>query len=184
MSTPPRSAVPCAFGLLASLERLVPHSRLRLRSLQWHLQMHWFPESDPPRYRCHCPERCGWISLRGWCGTVFSRGFFNSSHRLRLCTCIRMRLGREGAHTSSIVSCPGCDRSRGSCSKSIFSQWRWCFGIALILGAGHSFLCGRNVRRRNGCVLRQPVGRASVPLPLLVGQSPSEVVRVSRPPPR
>ena len=35
-------------GHLASLERLVPHSRLRMLSLQWHLKTHWCPESDPP----------------------------------------------------------------------------------------------------------------------------------------
>ena len=35
-------------GHLSSLERLVPHGRLRMRSLQWHLKMHWSPESDPP----------------------------------------------------------------------------------------------------------------------------------------
>ena len=35
-------------GHLASLERLVPHCRLRMRSLQWYLKAHWSPESDPP----------------------------------------------------------------------------------------------------------------------------------------
>ena len=35
-------------GHLASLERLVPHGRLRMRSLQWHLKAHWSHESDPP----------------------------------------------------------------------------------------------------------------------------------------
>ena len=34
-------------GHLASLERLVPYGRLRMRSLQWHLKAHWSPESDP-----------------------------------------------------------------------------------------------------------------------------------------
>ena len=35
-------------GHLASLERLVPHCRLRTRSLQWHLKTHWSPKLDPP----------------------------------------------------------------------------------------------------------------------------------------
>ena len=35
-------------GHLASLERLVPHGRIRMRSLQWHAKVHWSPESDPP----------------------------------------------------------------------------------------------------------------------------------------
>ena len=33
---------------LASLERLVPHGRLRMCTLQWHLKAHRSPESDPP----------------------------------------------------------------------------------------------------------------------------------------
>ena len=32
----------------ALLERLVPHSRLQMRSLQWHLKAHWSSESDAP----------------------------------------------------------------------------------------------------------------------------------------
>ena len=35
-------------GHLASLERLVPHGRLRMHSLQWDLKAHWSPESEPP----------------------------------------------------------------------------------------------------------------------------------------
>ena len=35
-------------GHLASLERLVPHGRLRMRSLQWHLKAHRSHESDTP----------------------------------------------------------------------------------------------------------------------------------------
>ena len=35
-------------GHLSSLEKLVPHGRLRMCSLQWHLKTHWSPESDPP----------------------------------------------------------------------------------------------------------------------------------------
>ena len=43
-------------GHLASLERLVPHCRLRIRSLQWHLKTHWSPESDPPSLSVALPE--------------------------------------------------------------------------------------------------------------------------------
>ena len=35
-------------GHMSSLEKLVPRVRLRMRSLQWHLKAHWFPETDPP----------------------------------------------------------------------------------------------------------------------------------------
>ena len=45
-----------ALGHLASMERLVPHGRLRMRSLQCHLKMHWSPESDPPSLPVALPE--------------------------------------------------------------------------------------------------------------------------------
>ena len=48
MQSPPAQLWQVILGHLASLERLVPHGRLRMRSLQWHLKMHWSPESDPP----------------------------------------------------------------------------------------------------------------------------------------
>ena len=35
-------------GHLASLEKFVPHGRLRMRSLQWCLKQAWDPQSDPP----------------------------------------------------------------------------------------------------------------------------------------
>ena len=38
------------------LERLVPHGRLRMRSLQWQLKTHWSPESDPPSLPVALPE--------------------------------------------------------------------------------------------------------------------------------
>ena len=45
---PPAQLWQVVLGHLASLERLVPHSRLRMLSLQWHLKTHWSPESDSP----------------------------------------------------------------------------------------------------------------------------------------
>ena len=45
---PPAQLWQVIFGHLASLERLVPHGSLRMRTLQWHLKAHWSPESDPP----------------------------------------------------------------------------------------------------------------------------------------
>ena len=43
-----RSALAAGFGTLALLERLVPRSRLRVHSLQWHLKTYWSPGLDPP----------------------------------------------------------------------------------------------------------------------------------------
>ena len=45
---PPAQLWQVILGHLASLERLVPHGRLRMCTLQWHLKAHWSPQSDPP----------------------------------------------------------------------------------------------------------------------------------------
>ena len=52
-------------GHLASLERLVPRGRLRMRSLQWHLKTHWSPESDPPSLPVALPLEVRW-DLSWW----------------------------------------------------------------------------------------------------------------------
>ena len=56
MQSPPAQLWQVILSHLASLERLVPHGRLRMRSLQWHLKMHWSPESDPPSLPVALPE--------------------------------------------------------------------------------------------------------------------------------
>ena len=56
MQSPPAQLWQVILGHLASLERLVPHGRLRMRSLQWHLKMHWSLESDPPSLPVALPE--------------------------------------------------------------------------------------------------------------------------------
>ena len=48
MDAPPAQLWHVILSHLASIERLVLHGRLRMRSLQWHLKAHWSPESDPP----------------------------------------------------------------------------------------------------------------------------------------
>ena len=48
MQSPPAQLWQVILDHLASLERLVPHGRLRMPSLQWHLKTQWSPESDPP----------------------------------------------------------------------------------------------------------------------------------------
>ena len=53
---PPAQLWQVILGHLASLERLVPHGRLRMRSLQWQLKTHWSPESDPPLLPVALPE--------------------------------------------------------------------------------------------------------------------------------
>ena len=65
MQSPPAQLWQVILGHLASLERLVPHGRLRMRSLQWHLRMHWSPESDPPSLPVALPEE-GRRDLSWW----------------------------------------------------------------------------------------------------------------------
>ena len=56
MDAPPAQLWQVILGHLASLERLVPHGRLRMRTLQWHLKAHWSPESDPPSLPVSLPR--------------------------------------------------------------------------------------------------------------------------------
>ena len=65
MDAPPAQLWQVILGHLASLERLVPHGRLRMRSLQWHLKAHWSPESDPPSLPVPLPREVRW-DLSRW----------------------------------------------------------------------------------------------------------------------
>ena len=65
MQSPPAQLWQVILGHLASLERLVPHGRLRMRSLQWHLKSQWSPESDPPSLPVALPEEARW-DLSWW----------------------------------------------------------------------------------------------------------------------
>ena len=56
MDAPPAQLWQVVLSHLASLERLVPHGRNRMRSLQWHLKAHWFPKSDPPSLPVPSPQ--------------------------------------------------------------------------------------------------------------------------------
>ena len=56
MNAPPAQLWQVILGHLASLERLVPHGRLRMRTLQWHQKAHWSPESDPPSLPVSLPR--------------------------------------------------------------------------------------------------------------------------------
>ena len=68
MDAPPAQLWQVILGHLASLERLVPHGRLRMRTLQWHLKAHWSPESNPPSLPVPLPREVrrdlSWWMLR------------------------------------------------------------------------------------------------------------------------
>ena len=103
MDAPPAQLWQVILGHLASLERLVPQGRLRMRTLQWHLKAHWSPESNPPSLPVPLPRE-----VRRDLHWIF--------------TCIRTRLVRDGVLTFSINTCPGCGPTRRSCCTSIFSK--------------------------------------------------------------
>ena len=65
MQSPPAQLWQVVLGHLALLEQLVPHGRLRMRSLQWHLKSQWSPESDPPSLPVALLEEARW-DLSWW----------------------------------------------------------------------------------------------------------------------
>ena len=183
MQSPPAQLWQVILGHLASLERLVPHGRLRMRSLQWHLKSQWSPESDPPRFRWLCggsetepvlvdgegsPVSGG--SIRDTCSgssPVFGRVFVGlgcsppRSKRVRGV----VRPGEVVAHQSSRNEgpVPGPSSLSRSCSRSP---------------------CDRDVRQLHGCGVRQQTGGHGVEASVFVDQPPSEMDGVFRRPSR
>ena len=165
MQSPPAQLRQVILGHLASLERLVPHGRLRMRSLQWHLKMHWSPESDPPSLPVALPEEArrdlscvdgegspvDGGSIRDTCAgsaPVFGRVFVGvgcsppRSKRVRGV----VRPGEVVAHQSSRNEVPlsGSSGFSRRCSRSP---------------------CDRDVRQLHGCGVRQQTGGARCPGP-------------------
>ena len=66
MESPPVQLWQVILGHLASLERLVPHGRLRMRSLQWHLRRIGPPSQTLPRFQWLCRRKRDGICLGGW----------------------------------------------------------------------------------------------------------------------
>ena len=178
MQSPPAQLWQVILGHLASLERLVPHGRLRMRSLQWHLKSQWSPESDPPSLPVALPEEARW-DLSWWMvrdhllvgvrfGTpVFGRVFVGlgcsppRSKRVRGV----VRPGEVVAHQFSRNEgpLPGSSGFSRRCSRSP---------------------CDRDVRQLHGCGVRQQTGRHGVEASMFVDQPPSEMDGVFRRPSR
>ena len=175
MQFPPAQLWQVILGHLASLERLVPHGRLRMRSLQWHLKMQWSPESDPPSLPVALvggsetgsvlvdgegsPVDGGLI--RGTCAgsaPVFGRVFVGvgcsppRSKRVRGV----VRPGEVVTHQSSRNEGPlsGSSGFSRRCSRSS---------------------CDRDVRQLHGCSVRQQTGGHGLQVPVFVDQPPSEM---------
>ena len=184
MSALPAQLWQAVLGHLASLERLVPHSRLRMRSLQWHLKTHWSPESDPPSL----PVPLSWEvreDLSWW---------MVKDHLLKG---VRFGTPAPDLHLYS-------DASRSGWGAYLFDQvvsgvWSeqekllhinflemkaLFLAVAVISGVGRWLMCDRDVRQLDGDGLRQQAGRDGFLFPFLVGQPASEVGGESRHPPQ
>ena len=184
MQSPPAQLWQVILGHLASLERLVPHGRLRMRSLQWHLKSQWSPESDPPSLPVALPEEArrdlSWWMVRDHLlmgvrfGTpapdlhlCFGRVFVGlgcsppRSKRVRGV----VRPGEVVAHQSSRNEgpVPGPSSLSRDCLRSP---------------------CDRNVRQLHGCGVRQQTGGHGVEASVFVDQPPSEMGGVFRRPSR
>ena len=183
MSAPPAQLWQVLLGHLSSLERLVPHSRLRMRSLQWHLKTHWSPESDPPSLPVPLSREAR-EDLSCW------------MVRDHLLQGIRFRTPPPDLHLYSDASQSGW----GAHFLDRFVSGVWSGEEKLLhinlLEMKAMFLTLQSFREvvtscwvttmcvLGGCGLCQQAGWYGVPFPLLVGQSPSQVDREFRRPPR
>ena len=170
MQSPPAQVWQVILGHLASLEQLVPHGRLRMRSLQWHLKTQW-PSlasggfaggSDTGSVLVNgegSPVDGGLI--RDTCAgsaPVFGRVFVGvgcsppRSKRVRGV----VRPGEVVAHQSSRNESPlsGSSGFSRRCQRSP---------------------CDRDVRQLHGCGVRQQTGGHGFPGPVFVDQPPSEM---------
>ena len=184
MQSPPAQLWQVILGHLASLERLVPHGRLRMRSLQWHLKSQWSPESDPPSLPVALPEEArrdlSWWMVKDHLlvGVRFgtpapdlhlysdasSSGWGCSPPRSKRVRGV-VRPGEVVAHQSSRNEgpLPGSSGFSRRCSRSP---------------------CDRDVRQLHGCGVRQQTGRHGVEASVFVDQPPSEMDGVFRRPSR
>ena len=158
-------------GHLASLERLVPHGHLRMRSLQWHLKMHWSPESDPPSLPVALPEEAR-RDLSWW------------MVRDHLLTGVRFGTPAPDLHLYSAASSSGWGAHLLDQNVSgVWSAQEKLLHInllemkALFLGlqAFQEDVAGRDVRQLHGCGVRQQTGGHGVQAPMFVDQPPSEM---------
>ena len=175
MDAPPAQLWQVILGHLASLERLVPHGRLRMRTLQWHLKSHWSPRVRPSLTSSALAtgSETGPVlvdgegssvdggSIRDTCtgsSPVFGRVLFGMGSSLSRSThvCGVVRPGEVAAHQSS--------RNEGSFLRP-----------SGILRRCHRSSRDSDVRQLDGRGVRQQARGHGFPGPMLVGQPPSEM---------
>ena len=186
MSASPAQLWQVVLGHLASLERLVPHSRLRLHSQQWHLKTHWFPESDPPSLLVplsrEVREDLSWWMVRDH--LLKGVRFGTPAPDLHLYSDASQ--SRWGAHLLDwAVSGVWLEQER-LLHINLLEMKALFLALQSFqeLVAGRRSPCDHTVGQLDGGDLCQQAGWDGLPFPLLVCQPASEVVGVSQRPPR
>ena len=166
LQSPPAQLWQVILGPLASLERLVPHSRLRMRSLQWHLKTQWSPRVRPSLASGVFAggSETGSVnggSIRDTCAgssPVFGRVFVGVGRSPPRSKRVRgvVRPGEVAAHQSS--------RNEGPVP-----------GSSGISGRCHRSPCDSDVRQLDGSGVHQQTREHGFPGPLFADQSPSEM---------
>ena len=175
MQSPPAQLWQVILGHLASLERLVPHGRLRMRSLQWHLKSQWSPESDPPSLPVALPEEAR-RDLSWW------------MVRDNLLVGVRFGTPAPDLHLYSDASSSGWGAHLLDQNVSgVWSAQEKLLHINL-LEMRALFLAlqafQEDVRQLHGCGVRQQTGGHGVEASVFVDQPPSEMDGVFRRPSR
>ena len=178
MQSPPAQLWQVILGHLASLERLVPHGRLRMRSLQWHLKSQWSPESDPPSLPVALPEEAR-RDLSWW------------MVRDHLLVGVRFGTPAPDLHLYSDASSSGWGAHLLDQNVSgVWSAQEKLLHInllemkALFLALQAFQEDVRDMRQLHGCGVRQQTGRHGVEASMFVDQPPSEMDGVFRRPSR
>ena len=167
MDAPPAQLWQVILGHLASLERLVPHGRLRMHTLQWHLKAHWSNESDPPSLPVPLPREVR-RDLSWW------------MVRDHLLTGVRFGTPAPDLHLYSDASCSGWGTHLLDQHVSgVWSDQEKLLHINLLemmaLFLGLQASRDSDVRRLDGRGVRQQARGHGFPGSMLVGQPPSEV---------
>ena len=160
MQSPPAQLWQVILGHLASLERLVPHGRLRMRSLQWHLKTQWSPESDPPSLPVALPEEAR-RDLSWW---------MVKDHLL-----MGVRFGAPAPDLHLYLDAPSSGWGAHLLDQNVSGVWS-----DQEKSSGFSRRCSRSpcdryVRQLHGCGVRQQTGGHGFQDPVFVDQPPSEM---------
>ena len=183
MDAPPAQLWQVILGHLASLEWLVPHGRLRMHSLQWHLKAHWSPRVRPSL-------SSGAIAPGSETGSVLVDGegpSFDGSSIRDTCSGSSPVFGRVLFGVGRPP--PRSTRVRGVVGPGEVAAHQSSRDEGAVLGPSvvsrcHRSSCDSDVRQLDGRGVHQQARGHGFPGPMLVDQPPSEMDGESRHPSR